>query len=235
LIDHGLYVSESDEFRHQYCLFWKSLFLLDLPQMERICHDWGIQDMSIFASATLQRPFNPRKAIHITSAQRVSMEDLYHLQVHNKERIKKFLSDTEKIPLELIFVGRTLNLVRSNNKYFGSPVNRINLMAEWAVQGLGSDWSYWARNSDGQQRAELQRGSLLQMLRDSIYPRMNYWWFRMNLMWISVGFHLNRTVQWVGEWLTGKRMKGFEDRMDSQMIQAMRNMGIVVNSDSFEA
>lgn len=45
------------------------------------------------------------------------------------------LKDTSLIPRELIFVGRCLNLVRSQNKEMGSPINRINIFAYYAAKG----------------------------------------------------------------------------------------------------
>lgn len=45
------------------------------------------------------------------------------------------MQDTTKFPDELIFIGRNMNLVRSLNKKLGSPVNRVNVMAKYAVKG----------------------------------------------------------------------------------------------------
>lgn len=45
------------------------------------------------------------------------------------------LSDANKFPDELLFIGRNMNLVRSLNKSMGSSVNRINVMANYAVKG----------------------------------------------------------------------------------------------------
>lgn len=47
------------------------------------------------------------------------------------------MSDMNKFPKELMFVGRNMNLVRSLNKRIGSVINRINIMAKYAVIGLG--------------------------------------------------------------------------------------------------
>jgi predicted unusual protein kinase regulating ubiquinone biosynthesis (AarF/ABC1/UbiB family) len=33
LLDHGLYIEESPEFRVQYCELWKAMFLLDLNKV----------------------------------------------------------------------------------------------------------------------------------------------------------------------------------------------------------
>jgi aarF domain-containing kinase len=38
-----------------------------------------------------------------------------------------------------------MNIVRANNKAVGSPVNRINIMARWAVRGVSGKgtWLSW--------------------------------------------------------------------------------------------
>ncbi|CAG8527790.1 8814_t:CDS:10 [Diversispora eburnea] len=131
LIDHGLYVEESIVFRHQYCLLWKSV-------------KWGIAESDLFISAQIMKPYKSQTAIHVSSTKSVTLQDAYEMQMAIKDNIKKFLTDTELIPRELIFIGRNMNIVRSLNRELGSPVNRINLMGNWAVKGLGADWSNWA-------------------------------------------------------------------------------------------
>lgn len=51
-------------------------------------------------------------------------------QVEAFDRVKALLSDSERVPRELILLGRNLNIVRANNKGMGSPVNRVNVMAK---------------------------------------------------------------------------------------------------------
>ena len=216
LLDHGLYVEESDEFRKKYSKFWKHLFLLDMVTLKKIATEWGINDIDIFASATLQRPFDSGTVVHL-GKQTITRKDIYKMQLVTKERVKNFLADTEKIPKELIFVGRNLNLVRSNNKHLGSPVNRINIMAGWA-----------ARNCDND---EMKDG-----VKYSIQSNFNYWIFQSRLFILSITFYLTRWRQSIGEWLTGKRMAGFEDILDNQTARTMKNkLGIEVNADTFYA
>ncbi|KAG1460769.1 hypothetical protein G6F56_005872 [Rhizopus delemar] len=130
LIDHGLYIQETEKFRREYCELWEALFMLDIPKMNRICELWGIHDANMFASITLQRPFSGKKSID----QAVDTQEMYEMQIHMKDRIKHFLRDQAKFPKELIFISRNMNIVRANNKSVGSPVNRLNVMARWAVQ-----------------------------------------------------------------------------------------------------
>ncbi|KAF9167377.1 hypothetical protein DFQ26_004856 [Actinomortierella ambigua] len=141
LLDHGLYVRASEEFRRQYCLFWKSLFLLDQDTIKDICKKWGIGDPQMFANATLLKPYNMNRAPSIPTSSTSSLADAYELQQKMKSSLKEFLTNSELLPRELIFIGRNMSIVRANNKTLGSPVNRINRMARWAVTGLGIYWS----------------------------------------------------------------------------------------------
>jgi aarF domain-containing kinase len=220
-------MEESDLFRHQYSLFWKALFLMDNMELRSITADWGIEDVTLFASATLQRPYDPQKAVHLSS-ETITLRDVYKMQMMSKDRLRQFLSDTDKIPRELIMIGRNMNLVRSNNKEFGSPVNRINIMALWAVRGLGSDWSSW----DNGGAASADRG-LFTAARESIYPRFNYWLFRCRLFALSLTFYMTRLVQQIKEMATGSRGRGFEDVLDAQMAAAIKDkIGIDIHAKS---
>ncbi|KAJ3208217.1 hypothetical protein HDU67_006937 [Dinochytrium kinnereticum] len=132
LLDHGLYVTCTDSFKHNYALLWKCLFTGETDVLEDITRRWGIKDVQAFASGTLQRPWMPGKVVHV--GEMASVTTMFKNQMEAKERARKFLSDTDKVPKELIFIGRNLNIVRSNNKVLGSPVNRINLTARYAVK-----------------------------------------------------------------------------------------------------
>ena len=74
--------------------------------MHRIAENWGISDVSLFASATLQKTWVPGKAVHVDGKHQVS--DLFDRQVQAKEKLKNFLKDTKLLPKELIFIGRNM-------------------------------------------------------------------------------------------------------------------------------
>ncbi len=102
LLDHGLYVECGDQFRRDYCMFWKSLFTLDMETLERISKSWDIGDVQLFASATLQRPWKPTQALHLQNHSRPSAGDIYELQIRSKERLRAFLENTERMPKVLV-------------------------------------------------------------------------------------------------------------------------------------
>ncbi|KAL0489996.1 ABC1 family protein [Acrasis kona] len=207
LLDHGLYIEESEKFRNQNCNLWKSIFVQDLDALEKIAIGWGVTDPQLLASATLQRPYNAKKAVHIKS-EAFNFADVYEMQVAAKDRLKSYLANTSIIPLELIFVGRNMNLVRANNKAMGSPVNRVNMMAERAVRGLNS----------------------------AALSQWNYWRFRATLFLMTIGFYLVNVRKFFAQTLFGAKGEGFEDVTDRVMRENMKKQfGMVVDETAFNA
>jgi aarF domain-containing kinase len=143
LLDHGLYITESEAFRRSYCGLWQAMVLGDTPALRAICTDWGIGDPELFASLQLFRRYEgagrgaaaavpPGIKIERSAAEKEALRE------QAKERLRRLLSSTEHIPRELIIIGRHFNIVRANNKELGSPVNRINLTAEQAARGAAA-------------------------------------------------------------------------------------------------
>ncbi|KAJ3114778.1 hypothetical protein HK100_001558 [Physocladia obscura] len=151
LLDHGLYIRCSSEFVSDYRNLWVSLFSHKVEIVERIVKKWGIRDVQLFAIGTLQKPWTKkvgftgdiniaRDVLDFEKVERdgtdgkLSVEQRIAMQAKMKQRVQEYLENTDVIPRELIFVGRNLNIIRSNNKIYGSPVNRINLTAQWAIK-----------------------------------------------------------------------------------------------------
>ena len=184
--------------------------MLDMNTMNRICKSWGIQDSNMFASITLQKPFSPDKAVHLGQAN-VNMQDIYELQVSVKERIKDFLKDQALFPRELIFVSRNMNIVRANNKALGSPVNRINVMARWALRGLSKQGSKQKLTSDDVD------ASITQKMRGYLYSTWRLWVFDCTLMAMSISFWLVRLRDRTNKLLYGSDSQGFEEVLDQKL------------------
>lgn len=139
LLDHGLYIEESPQFRSDYCELWKAILLMQIDSMKAISKKWGIKDAELFASSQIMKPYQMNKAVHLEGT---SKQDIMKIQMKAKQRVKDLLEDTRLIPRELIFIGRSLNLIRANNKALGSPVNRVKILADAAVQGVSSEWKW---------------------------------------------------------------------------------------------
>lgn len=133
IIDFGLCVPETKKFRLEYSLLFKTIFRGDRDMLKKIVQSWGIGNADLFASLTIQKPFTAQS---MRSGQ-VSKSDIMAMEHQMKDHVKNLLAREELVPQELVFVGRSMNLLRSVNKSYGAPVNRINIMAGCAVRALG--------------------------------------------------------------------------------------------------
>lgn len=125
ILDHGLYVDLPEKFRIEYCQLWKYLFSFDITGVKRIGQEWGINGMEMFATSIQLKPVDLGDSqLKIKKGQ------------SQRDMMKEFLSDTTKLPLELLFLGRTMRIIQTCNKHFGSPVNRINSMTDEALNSL---------------------------------------------------------------------------------------------------
>ncbi|KAJ3413197.1 hypothetical protein HDV05_008331 [Chytridiales sp. JEL 0842] len=89
LLDHGLYVTTDPAFSHNYALIWKCLMTQEVDTVEQITKSWGIRDVQIFASGTLQRPWKRDKVMHVRTGG--DLKDMYEMQKKAKERAKENL------------------------------------------------------------------------------------------------------------------------------------------------
>ncbi|KAK8073876.1 hypothetical protein PG994_004775 [Apiospora phragmitis] len=213
LIDHGLYVYMSPDFRHQYSLFWKSLMTFDNDTIAEVSKQWGIKAPDFFASATLLKPYeggdNKTKNGIIESLDgKTAAERHFEMQRRMKQGIRDMLADEDKWPKELIFIGRNLRIVQGNNQFMGSPVNRIKMMGNWASRSLFQD-----PNLPWQERLANAWRHLL---------------FKTVLLATDVAFYTFKVRQWLGYG------GGMEDVLESKMKDMANDMGFDLQHDVFD-
>ncbi|KZT04793.1 ABC1-domain-containing protein [Laetiporus sulphureus 93-53] len=212
LLDHGLYVRLSRDFQQQYATLWTGLMTLDLDVVKAVAGQWGIGAPDLFASATLMRPV--RFAGQEQEAQDWEEMTEYERSMLLKEKLKSFLTDTDKIPKPLIFIGRNMRIVQGNNQSFGSPVNRIRITGSWASRSLTLSPNL----------------TLAQRLKEY----KNYFKFLLATFMIDLAFWANRVRQWMRHKM-GLTSEGFEDELERSMRGfAKRNLGIELGPGVFE-
>ncbi|KAI0040611.1 ABC1-domain-containing protein [Auriscalpium vulgare] len=201
LLDHGLYVKLSPDFQRQYAELWKGLLA------------WGIGAPDMFASATLLRPIKNFGKKKQAGAEEVKMTH-YEASVAMKQRLKAFLSDTDKMPKELIFIGRNMRIVQGNNQMFGSPVNRIKITGYAAADAL----------------PRAPRLGVGQRVREYLHQGVFY----AVMYSIDAAFWASHMRAWV----TGasRRKEYFEDELEKQMVEMARTQyGVDVDTSYFDA
>ncbi|KAI0060516.1 ABC1-domain-containing protein [Artomyces pyxidatus] len=216
LLDHGLYVRLNPEFQRQYAQLWKGLLAVDLGTVEKVVGEWGIGAPDLFARATLMRPmaFGKKKKKEDGVIKKKMTQ--YEASVAMKERLKSFLLDTDKMPKELIFIGRNMriSIVQGNNQMFGSPVNRIKITGYAAADALPR-----APQLSARQRA---------------WEYLHQGVFYTVMFSTDVAFWASHARKWV----TGARggNEGFEDELEKQIVElAKTQYGVEIDPASFNA
>ncbi|CCM06775.1 uncharacterized protein FIBRA_09073 [Fibroporia radiculosa] len=209
LLDHGLYVRVTADFQQQYATLWKGLMTLDRGVVAGVAGEWGIGAPDLFASATLMRP------VKFGGAQE-NFEEMteYERSVRMKETLRTFLTDTDKIPKPLIFIGRNMRIVQGNNQSFGSPVNRIQITGYWASRSL-----------------TVAPGlTIIERLKEY----RSYIVFLVVTFSIDVAFWVSKMRQWARLWM-GLKSEGFEDELERTMRGfAKSNFGLDITSEAFQ-
>ncbi|CZR63951.1 probable ABC transporter [Phialocephala subalpina] len=214
LIDHGLYVSMSPKFRHQYCQFWKAIMTFDNATLSEITSAWGVKAPDLFASATLMRPYeggdgSTRGRVTGELKGKTASERHFEVQERMRQGIRDVLSEEENFPRELLFIGRNMRIVQGNNQFLGSPVNRIKMTGSWASRSLvdSTDLTY------GERFANAWRHLL----------------FKFVLFSSDVVFYSSMIRQWFGFG------QGMEDDLEKQMqFIAKDQFGVELQHSVFE-
>lgn len=131
LLDHGLYVTMSDDFKREYATLWRGLLSADFNTVKGVSEMWGIGAPDLFASATLLRPVKLGKGGETMNGNGVVGENGeklsdYEASVLMKAKLKSFLTDTDKMPKALIFLGRNMRMVQGESPFLlPSPVSCV--------------------------------------------------------------------------------------------------------------
>lgn len=189
LLDHGLYVSLSPKFQSEYCELWKYLFCFDQKSIERIAEEWGVGSTDLLSTIVQLRP--PKNA------------DLSKSR-NSLDLIRSLLGDEAKFPLELLFILRTMRMMQNLNQSMGSPVNRVNLLTNSAIQ------------LSHRTKLDLtHRATWLQILQ-----------IRFGLFFSDVVFWFLRLRQLILGRFYGTTGKGLEDYIDAYMKETARSFGL---------
>lgn len=198
LLDHGLYVELPETLRYEYCTLWKSLFELNDKELKRICVNWGMgsEQSDMFGSMAQLKPYNKTQ-------DKLAEMTRYEREKFMSENFKNFFQNTEKFPLPLIFLGRTMRMVQTLNQRYKSPINRIKMFTREAVNGYYlnapvTSLSVWAR-------AE-------RVLRYSIYM--------LTMTIFDLGFIMTKFSQSI------LGTKSVEDLMQERFVAEMKEMGM---------
>ncbi|GJJ13497.1 hypothetical protein Clacol_007751 [Clathrus columnatus] len=211
LIDHGLYVSMPDELRRDYAQLWKGLLSGELESVKEIGGKWGIgkSSLDLLASGILLKPW---KSNSQTSKNVEKNLDPYERSLMMKEKLRQFLTDTDRFPKALVFLGRNMRMIQGNNQSLGSPVNRVKIIGHWASRSL----------------AHAPGLSLSQ----SIVERWRHFKYIVIIFSLDVAFWISK----VRRWARGGVGDSFEDELEREMRNfSKQNFGFEIDRDAFTA
>jgi len=125
LIDHGLYVSLSEDFRREWARLWRATLEGDYEGVEKVVTGWGIGLPDLMASFTLLRPTILKKGRKknvdptIPGGKKSPPMTHYERSVIMKKKLKEFLLDTDRMPKELIFLSKNMRMVQGGVCSYG--------------------------------------------------------------------------------------------------------------------
>ncbi|PVV05006.1 hypothetical protein BB560_000478 [Smittium megazygosporum] len=273
IIDHGLYINESERFRKQYCNFWKAIFLQDTKETSKIAQSWGIKNSDFLSSMILFRPPDshikrmkkitqgrsnspglPDSNVKNNSSQNSDQQTEYDMQMSRKNLAIQFFSDSSLLPPELVFVMRNMNMIRSNNKALGSPVNRIKIMANYAALGSNIDneidfdtntvYKLVSKHNSYPSNLSANNNnvvtSFFKLASFQIRNLVSYWHFKFSLFLIDSIFFYTTTVNRLFCWISGSeysaKNNNFEVVLDKAMIASFEErFGYKLDPTLFDA
>jgi aarF domain-containing kinase len=123
LLDHGLYVELTEQFRREWCTVWEGLLTGEWGVVDGVTRGWGMAIPDLFASAVLNRPVRlqrgrPEKKPEEPRGKPIEEMTNYERSVMMKARLKGFLTDTDRMPKVLIFLLRNMRCVFFPHLFF---------------------------------------------------------------------------------------------------------------------
>lgn len=207
LIDHGLYITLNPTFRRQYSQFWKAILSFDDATLSEVTKAWGLKSPEPVASAALMRPYKDRKASADPAAANSQPEPprKRETKAETQERLIKevgnVIGEENLWPRELIFIERNMGIVQGNNRFLGSPVNRMKLTGLWASRALLED----ERHRPDVGVVQRTRNALQHVL------------FHLVLLGTDVVFYTSKLRQWAG--LGGGMEQDIKEAEEKQLEQ----------------
>lgn len=218
LVDHGLYIEENDTFRKQYASLWEAAFMGKTEELGKISEQWGFGDSEMTSSIVVQsfhtqgRRNAAKQRPPPTPPAKDSREE-FERQQAIKQRFQNFFQDTTRIPLELVFLGRTMRILQGLNKKFGSPVNRIKVFAQAATRSLDRyRYPTWS--------------SRFVQIKDELV-----FWTVLTLSDIYFFFIRLRQAVFGGLGFSGR---GVEDVLEEQIRQTAEELGIDIDLEALD-
>ena len=186
LLDFGLCIDLPDLVRRQYGRFWHALVMADDVGLQQVAQEWGLESADAWADASLLRPYKEKTGVDengVDAAMAAAEAKEKKKKETSEERSQRMIAESKAylgkeglFPMEMFLLERTLTILQGNNRYLGSPVNRIKLIGLGAARAVQRD----ERRDPSLRQQDV---SVIYGLRRAIFARvalasldMAYWW-----------------------------------------------------------
>lgn len=200
ILDHGLYEHFTPTFKRQYAEFWKYSMEKNYPKTKEILTAWGMTaDEMVMTLAGLGDRNSPTMIAHV---EKMKSMNYFERQLLLKEKMKDFFSNTDKFPLCLVFVMRSMRIVQGLNRNFGAPVNRLSILVDEADRSVTNLLK--------------ETGEF-----DSWRDYLTRFYVTVSLKVVSdILFTLNRSYVWLCSKISDLRVQNLEDAYDEEVVRA---------------
>lgn len=200
ILDHGLYEHFTPTFKRQYSEFWKYSMEKNYVKTQNILNAWGMNaDEMIMTLAGLGDRNSETMLAHI---EKMKNMNYFEKQLILKERMKDFFSNTDKFPLCLVFVMRSMRIVQGLNRNFGAPVNRLAILVDEANKSVAD---FLAQTGET----------------DSWNDYLTRFYVTVTLKLVSnILFELNKSYIWLCSKISDLTVQNLEDAYDAEVVRA---------------
>ena len=152
ILDHGLYKAVTDDFRVNYCYFWKSLILGDANGIKKACEDLNIVgSFRLFAAMVAHKPWdqiennNDLGRLRTKTKKEKSASGNYNLEYdpsiasYALPYANEIVDILSKLPRMMLFMLKTNDNLRFVDGKLGSPINQYITMLKFAHRGVIND------------------------------------------------------------------------------------------------
>lgn len=205
ILDHGLYEHFTPKFKRQYSEFWKFSMEKNYVKTKDVLTSWGMEaDEMIMTLAGMGDKNSPTMKAHIEKMKNMTY---FEKQVVLKDKMKDFFQNTDKFPLCLVFVMRSMRIVQGLNRNFGAPVNRLNILVDEANKNV--------------EQFLIETGEI-----DSWHDYLTRKYVTLTIKVVTdLLFWLNKTYTFTVSAISSIKVQNMEDAYDDQVVNAGKLFG----------
>eukprot|EP00891_Asterochloris_glomerata_P006292 jgi/Astpho2/6292/e_gw1.00089.9.1_t len=138
LLDHGLYRSITDQFRHDYACLWQALIFSDVEGIKKYSAAMNAGDMyPLFAGMLTQRPWDQvtrRSWDHLNLKRDDAEREM--IMSTSQQFAKEISALLQRVPRALLLLLKTNDCLRAIDVALGQPVNTFVITARECTRAL---------------------------------------------------------------------------------------------------